>query len=225
MTRLPEVVVLTVKLDLYCPFVEGIPSFSLLSSICGTCSSQSESSESDIPLSRFTHSCTIKISSFFLCFQLCRHWKVVATQCERAISKIKTSRTLVWKSLFFICCHFHFIISKQPFFAGIAQSVARVSCHHCEAAAPLTPDSSPNNVCMCTNRWIGNGSATILDGKRPAGITPEVNLRNPFHAGNRSCKWGIHPGFETQGQTSPKVQNRGISVPTKRTNVLRKKNK
>ena len=31
------------------------------------------------------------------------------------------------------------------------------------------------------------------------GVAPEVNLRNPLHAGEESLKVWIHPGFETQG--------------------------
>ena len=46
----------------------------------------------------------------------------------------------------------------------------------------------------------------MLPTKRSAGIAPEVNL-NPLHAGDKEHKWGIHPGFETQGSTSPEVQN------------------
>ena len=36
--------------------------------------------------------------------------------------------------------------------------------------------------------------------KRSAGVALEVNLRNPLHAGDEAHKWGIHPGFETQGR-------------------------
>ena len=39
-----------------------------------------------------------------------------------------------------------------------------------------------------------------LAAKRSGGVTPEVNLRNSLHTGDKACKWGIHPGFETQGR-------------------------
>ena len=38
----------------------------------------------------------------------------------------------------------------------------------------------------------------FLNAKMSAGVTPEVNLRNPTHAGDKACKQGIHSGFETQ---------------------------
>ena len=36
--------------------------------------------------------------------------------------------------------------------------------------------------------------------KMSAGVAPEVNLRNMLHIGDKACKQGIHPGFETQGR-------------------------
>ena len=47
----------------------------------------------------------------------------------------------------------------------------------------------------------------MLATKRSAGVAPEVNLKNSLHT--------LNPG-----QTSPEVQNRGISDPTNRTDVL-----
>ena len=38
----------------------------------------------------------------------------------------------------------------------------------------------------------------MLAAKRSSGVTPEMNLRNPFYEGEKSDKPGIHPGFETQ---------------------------
>ena len=45
-----------------------------------------------------------------------------------------------------------------------------------------------------------------LGSKRSAGVAPEVNLRNPLHAGNKACKRGIHPSFEPRADItrSPK---------------------
>ena len=41
-----------------------------------------------------------------------------------------------------------------------------------------------------------------------AGVAPEVNLRNPLHAGDEE---GIHLGFETQGR-HPQKSKIGVSV-------------
>ena len=51
---------------------------------------------------------------------------------------------------------------------------------------------------------------------------PEVNPGNLPRAGDESPKQGIHPGFETQGQTSPEVRYWRISGPTKRTDIRKK---
>ena len=55
-----------------------------------------------------------------------------------------------------------------------------------------------------------------------AGVAPEVNLRNPLCTDEEARKWGNPPWLWNPGQTSPEVQNRGISSPTKRTCVLQK---
>ena len=51
----------------------------------------------------------------------------------------------------------------------------------------------------------------MLATKRLAGVAPEVNLRNPLHGGNKACKHGIHPGFQTQGKCHQKSKT-GVSV-------------
>ena len=62
-----------------------------------------------------------------------------------------------------------------------------------------------------------------LEVKRSAGVAPEVNRRNPLHTAEEAHKWEILPGFETQGRRHQKlVQNRAISGPTKRADVLQK---
>ena len=43
------------------------------------------------------------------------------------------------------------------------------------------------------------------------GVTPEVNQKNPLHAGNKVHKPGIHPVTETQGKAYQKSKNRGIT--------------
>ena len=57
-----------------------------------------------------------------------------------------------------------------------------------------------------------------------AGIAPEVNLRNPLHSGEKTHKWGIHPGFETQGRRHQKSKI-GVSVAPQKGLVSSKKNK
>ena len=47
--------------------------------------------------------------------------------------------------------------------------------------------------------------------KMSAGVTPEMNLRNPLDTGDKACKWGIHPGFETHGRRHQKSKT-GVSV-------------
>ena len=47
--------------------------------------------------------------------------------------------------------------------------------------------------------------------KRSAGVTPEVNLRNSLHTGDKAHKQWIHPGFETQGRHHQKSKT-GVSV-------------
>ena len=51
----------------------------------------------------------------------------------------------------------------------------------------------------------------MLATKRSAGVTLEVNLRNPLHADKKTCKQGIHPDFETQGRHHQKSRT-GVSV-------------
>ena len=86
----------------------------------------------------------------------------------------------------------------------------------------LNSDPNPINACMCTGMWIKTGLAAMLTVKTSTGVAPEVNLRNPLHAGNEAHKQGIFPGFQILRQMSPEVQNRGISGPTKRTDVLQR---
>ena len=53
----------------------------------------------------------------------------------------------------------------------------------------------------------------MVAAKRSTGVAPEVNLRNPLNMGYEVCKQGIR----NPGHTSSEVENRGISVPPKRT--------
>ena len=81
-------------------------------------------------------------------------------------------------------------------------------------------NSSPTNACMQVCGW--NGLAAMLAAKSSAGVTPEVNLRNPLHTGDEAFKRGNPPWLWNPGQTgqmSPEVQNRSISGPTRKTYV------
>ena len=63
---------------------------------------------------------------------------------------------------------------------------------------------------MLVRKYVDrNGLAAILAAKRLAGVTPQVDLGIPLHAGNKACKRGIHPVFETQGR---RHQNSKIGV-------------
>ena len=53
--------------------------------------------------------------------------------------------------------------------------------------------------------------AAMLTSIQSAGVAPEVNLRNSWHAGNKACKRGIHSGFKTQGRHHQKSKT-GVSV-------------
>ena len=44
----------------------------------------------------------------------------------------------------------------------------------------------------------------MLATKKLAGGAPEMNVRNPLHAGVEAYKWGIHSGFETTGRLHQK---------------------
>ena len=61
---------------------------------------------------------------------------------------------------------------------------------------------------------------TMLDIKSSAGVTPQVNLRNPLHPGKEVHKYEIPVCFETRGRRHRKSKA-GVSVVTqKRTNVF-----
>ena len=68
-------------------------------------------------------------------------------------------------------------------------------------------------VCKCVDQI---DSAAMLAAKRSAGVT----IEEPLRASNEACKKGNPPL-----QMSSEVQNRGISDPTKRTDILQFKKK
>ena len=56
--------------------------------------------------------------------------------------------------------------------------------------------------------------------KRSAGVTPEVNLRNPVYIGDDALKQRIDPGFETQGRRHQKSKTGVPVAPQNRTDIL-----
>ena len=53
----------------------------------------------------------------------------------------------------------------------------------------LTLGSSDTNSCIQVYKCVNcKGVAAVLAMKRSAGVTPEVNLRNPFHVGQEAYK-------------------------------------
>ena len=81
----------------------------------------------------------------------------------------------------------------------------------------------PMLVYTCASMLIKKpSSATMLGTKRSAGVTPEVNLRNPLHTGDKACKRGNHPDFETQSRHHQKSITGVSAAPQKRTDALQK---
>ena len=54
----------------------------------------------------------------------------------------------------------------------------------------------------------------MLAAKRPAGVTPEVNLRNKLHPGDKEMPERV-PSWKSE-QTSSKIQNMDISIQIKK---------
>ena len=71
--------------------------------------------------------------------------------------------------------------------------------------------------------WVKKALAAMLGAQRSAGVPPEVNLRNPLHAGDEACKWRIHHGFETQDRHHQKSITR-VSVAQQKGLMFSKKN-
>ena len=90
---------------------------------------------------------------------------------------------------------------------------------------PQTSTNACGHVCRYVDQ---KGSAAMLTPIQSAGVAPEVNLRNSLHAGDKVCKRGIHPGFETQGRRHQKSKT-GVSVVQQKgfmsSNNLKKKKK
>ena len=56
--------------------------------------------------------------------------------------------------------------------------------------------------------------------KKPAGVAPGVNLRNPLRAGEEASKRDIHTGIEIQGR-HPQKSKTGVSVTSRKGLILR----
>ena len=78
--------------------------------------------------------------------------------------------------------------------------------------SPQTSTNARRHVCRYVDQ---KGLAAMLTSIQSASVAPEVNLRNPLCAGQEARKWGNPPWLWNPGQTSPQVQNRGISGPRK----------
>ena len=81
---------------------------------------------------------------------------------------------------------------------------------------------------MFTGSSDTNGCVHVLGVKISAGVSPEVNLWNPLHAGDKACNRGIHHFFQNQdvhhhkSKTGASVGLQKIDVPQK---LLKQKNK
>ena len=51
------------------------------------------------------------------------------------------------------------------------------------------------------------GPTAMLGIKRSAGVTPEMNLRNPLHTGDAAHRQGIYPDFERDTRTVTVTRN------------------
>ena len=72
----------------------------------------------------------------------------------------------------------------------------------------------------CSDYYVDrNGLAVILAAKRSAGVTPEVDLGNLLHAGNKACERESTMALKPRADItrSPKQE---YQWPTKRTDVL-----
>ena len=93
--------------------------------------------------------------------------------------------------------------------AGVAEWFT-APCLLCAAwmVMGLSPKPPPMLADTSAGTWIEKARLTSI---QSAGVTPEVNLRNSLHAGDKARKWGIHSGFETQGRHHQNSKT-GVSV-------------
>ena len=126
----------------------------------------------------------------------------------------------LWKFLFPLHVYFDSLLS---FTKGCRVGVAEWFTVPCGMDSHGLESRTSINVCRHVCRYVDQkGLAAMLTSIQLAGVTPEVNLRNLLCTGKEAHKRGNPPWPWNPGQTSPEVQNRGISGPTKRTYVLQK---
>ena len=54
-----------------------------------------------------------------------------------------------------------------------------------------------SEIITADHNCVSKGSVAMFVVKKSAGVTPEVNLRNPVPTGKKAHKRMIHPGFKT----------------------------
>ena len=110
-------------------------------------------------------------------------------------------------------------VSQYPFNC-YTSATSRQCCGSCKLRRNGPPGMTRRFSCfkykMEERKYVDEkGLAAILAAKGSAGVAPKLNLRIRLHAGDEACE-GIQPRFEIT--RSPIY--RGISGPTKRTDVL-----
>ena len=93
----------------------------------------------------------------------------------------------------------------------------RWAAHHCVGGS--NPDACERSLASHAVYMLIQCTPLLVE---KAGVAPEMNLRNLLCTGEEAGKRGNPPWLWNPGQTSPEVQNRGISGPAKRTCVLQK---
>ena len=81
---------------------------------------------------------------------------------------------------------------------------------------------SHTTACRYVRKHVGQKDfSTLLAAKKPAGVAPEMSLRNPLHAGNKAhkCEFTLTVKPRTDITRCPK-QDISAPLPTKRTYVL-----
>ena len=142
-------------------------------------------------------------------------------------------RSLLFRNDVILLTSFHFspqTNSLAPFFVIIKHqqsfflfSAARTSVlSHAVRQRVLDPGLKSHQYLYVCKYVDWNGFGAMLATKRSAGVTPEVNLRNPLHVGDEACKQVDRPWLWKTWQMLPEVQSRGISGATKRIEALQK---
>ena len=78
------------------------------------------------------------------------------------------------------------------------------------------------NFTFFSFKWKYIKKFLMLASRSLAGVAPEVNMRNPSHAGEKAHKQGIYPGFEPHGRHHQKSKT-GVSMVPQMSSNLKKK--